>query len=385
MNRNRIREQYPIAPFEAELERILTGIGKKEPLILIQGGYGKNNTGDDALLLAIKSKVLSIVPGARIVALCHGPERVQQLYGMKAAYFTDKKARRLLFSCDALLIGGGGIVNKINTYSGLKVLKIFDPKGKFLFFTSLLTKMRRKPVVFYVVGMTSIPDAMVRFLMKRTLGRVDLLGVRDPRSLEIAKKMARGRKVYLCHDPALDYRPEGQVEIDPLLEQAGLATGQRYVVFNARYVLDPAINENVRQAAAAAIAELSAKAPEVGIVLLPLSMHPDKRLEDDLQFLREILQSAEQQGGKAHLLERYLHPAQTQRLIAGSSALIMARLHGLILSCDAAVPTVVLAYDQKVEEFARMAGYAQVLRYDALTAGKLSAALHACMGEKPDV
>ena len=96
MNRQNLREKYPIGPFEEQLERILKGIPKQKPLILIQGGYGKNNTGDDALLLAIRQKVLEIVPGAHIVALCHGPENVQKLYGIEAAYFTDKKARKLL-------------------------------------------------------------------------------------------------------------------------------------------------------------------------------------------------------------------------------------------------------------------------------------------------
>ncbi len=298
MNRQNLREKYPIGPFEEQLERILKGIPKQKPLILIQGGYGKNNTGDDALLLAIRQKVLEIVPGAHIVALCHGPENVQKLYGIEAAYFTDKKARKLLRTCDALIIGGGGIVNKINTYSGLKVFKIFDPKGKFLFFTALFTKLRKKPVVFYVVGMTSIPDALVRFLMKRTLGRVDLLAVRDPVSYQIAGEIAPRQQIFLCHDPALNYRPAVPANIQPVLEQAGVREGQEYLVFNARFVLDEAVNAGARAAIAAVIAALSRQMPEKKIILLPISMHPSKRLEDDLQCLREIQAAAEKQGGK---------------------------------------------------------------------------------------
>ena len=276
MNRQNLREKYPIGPFEEQLERILKGIPKQKPLILIQGGYGKNNTGDDALLLAIRQKVLEIVPGAHIVALCHGPENVQKLYGIEAAYFTDKKARKLLRTCDALIIGGGGIVNKINTYSGLKVFKIFDPKGKFLFFTALFTKLRKRPVVFYVVGMTSIPDALVRFLMKRTLGRVDLLAVRDPVSYQIAGEIAPRRQIFLCHDPALNYRPAVPANIQPVLEQAGVREGQEYLVFNARFVLDEAVNAGARAAIAAVIAALSRQMPEKKIILLPISLYPPK-------------------------------------------------------------------------------------------------------------
>ena len=52
--------------------------------------------------------------------------------------------------------------------------------------------------------------------------------------------------------------------------------------------------------------------PEKKIILLPISMHPSKRMEDDLQCLREIQAAAEKQGGSSHLLKRYLHPAETQ-------------------------------------------------------------------------
>lgn len=382
MNRQNLREKYPIGPFEEQLERILKGIPKQKPLILIQGGYGKNNTGDDALLLAIRQKVLEIVPGAHIVALCHGPENVQKLYGIEAAYFTDKKARKLLRTCDALIIGGGGIVNKINTYSGLKVFKIFDPKGKFLFFTALFTKLRKKPVVFYVVGMTSIPDALVRFLMKCTLGWVDLLAVRDPVSYQIAGEIAPRQQIFLCHDPALNYRPAVPANIQPVLEQAGVQEGQEYIVLNARFVLDEAVNAGARAAIAAVIAALSRQMPEKKIILLPISMHPSKRMEDDLQCLREIQAAAEKQGGSSHLLKRYLHPAETQALLAGCSALVMTRLHGLILSFDDTVPTVVLAYEHKVEEFAKMAGYAHILDYSTLTAGQLAGAVGDCLGRE---
>ncbi len=52
----------------------------RPPRVVIHGGYGKNNMGDDALLHVIRGRVLAAFPNAEIHVVCHGPERVVERY-----------------------------------------------------------------------------------------------------------------------------------------------------------------------------------------------------------------------------------------------------------------------------------------------------------------
>lgn len=359
-----IREEYSTNKFEDKLKEILKTLQKKSPIILIQGGYGKNNLGDDALLLTISKNILKILPKSQIVALCHYPENVKKLYGIDAVYFSEKRAFDFLRKCDVLIIGGGGIVNKINTYSGFHFFKIFDPKGKYLFLTSLFTKLRRKKVVFYGVGMTSIPDRMVAFLMKITLKKVDLLSVREKVSYNMVKKYAPNKEVIVMHDPALNYDYEiTQAQKKELQNYFNLQ--ENYIIISTRSVYDSDITQNVKYLIIKLIKNLLEDYPQFKIVILPVSMHPEKILENDYLISKDIYK-AFPDNEKIVLINKYFHPSQVRRILEFSKLIIMTRLHGVILSYDFQVPTVILAYDNKVKCFGEMANYKYILDYNKL-------------------
>ena len=61
---------------------------KKNPVIIIHGGYGHNNLGDDALLLTTTKIVRQIYPDATIVSL---------------------EMIKYVMSCDGYIISGGGL------------------------------------------------------------------------------------------------------------------------------------------------------------------------------------------------------------------------------------------------------------------------------------
>jgi len=116
----------------------------RPPRVVIHGGYGKNNMGDDALLHVIRGRVLAALPTAEVHVVCHGPERVVARYRddpagpVTSSHFKSRATIRAARRSDLYIIGGGGIVNRINAYSGLMMLKWLDPKGKFQFLAALL-------------------------------------------------------------------------------------------------------------------------------------------------------------------------------------------------------------------------------------------------------
>lgn len=373
-----IRKEYSIEKFEEKVKECLAALKKTCPLILIQGGYGKNNLGDDALLLTITEKIKFFLPDAEIIALCHYPANVEKKYNIKAVSFKSPFLLKYILRCDLLIIGGGGIVNRINTFSGNRRLKILDMKGKFLFLTSLLVKLRRKKVIFYGVGMTSIPDVGVKILMYLTLRFVDVLGVRDRVTYETLQKMhLTSNNVFLIHDPALDFKekPEQKMSRNSLFLS-------KYVVISIRAVGDRDITERVERSIKTAIKFLAEKCPGIKIVLLPVSMHPDKELENDYLVQKRIYDDVKRQIPNVKLVCKYLHPSVTRQILAGAEMIIMARLHGLILSYDYHIQTIVLSYDTKVSEFADMGKYEYILNYDTLSGEQIIQKMEYVLGKR---
>lgn len=349
-----IRQEYNIKEFDAQVYRVLKNIKKDNPRIIIQGGYGKNNLGDDALLLVLHTKLKKWFPQSVITAMCHYPDQVKALYGIPAIGFKSMEMIKSLFWCDALIIGGGGIVNVVNTYSGLKYLKILDMKGKFLFLTSLLVKHRRKKVIFYGVGMTSVPDRAVKLLMKITLKKLDLVGVRDQVSYRnVEKYMANKGALYLTYDPALDYR--GRYSGGQSCKK------EKKVIISVRAVPDDRATRHVINVVSALIDNLLKKRNPVQIVLLPVSCHPDKEIENDIHICRKIYEKVDKTS--VVLVDTYLTPQGIQKMLGESDLILMTRLHGVIVSYDFHIPTVIISYNEKVRLFGEMAGYRYIYDY----------------------
>jgi len=365
-----IRKKYNIADFEIQVGKILAKVNAKKvhPLILIQGGYGKNNLGDDALLLVLHKKILKFSPNAHIIVLCHYAETVKKNYDINAVNFKSVDTLKLLFQCDALIIGGGGIVNIINTYSGNHFFKMFDMKGKFLFLSSLLVKSRKKPVIFYGVGMTSIPDMGVKLLMKLTLKKIDIISVRDETTWANLKNMKLiTDTTYLTHDPALDFDEEPS---SAQKEQLDTLIPNQCIIISLRAVINEKINQNVCSCIENLIYYLSEKYSSYKIILLPVSIHPQKKIENDF-FISKNIYNKIKNHNNIILMKKYYSPAEIKYLFSKADVIIMARLHGLILSYDFHIPTIVLAYDTKVEQFARMGNYKYIFHYNALKLNEL--------------
>lgn len=66
-----------IPGFWQELQKTMERKKISRPKVVIHGGYGKNNMGDDALFHAIYTRVMKAFPAAEVTAVCHGPENLK--------------------------------------------------------------------------------------------------------------------------------------------------------------------------------------------------------------------------------------------------------------------------------------------------------------------
>lgn len=338
----------------------------RAPRVVIHGGYGKNNMGDDAILHVIRGRVLDAFPNAEIHVVCHGPERVVERYAddergpVTSSHFKSGTTVRAAMRADLYIIGGGGIVNRINAYSGNMVFKALDPKGKFQFLAALLAGWTGGFTLYYAIGAESFPDAVVRNLTRFALKRASVVSARDPRTIANLREIGVSREIVQVLDPALSLEPAPETEAEPLLVEAGARPrGERtrpLVGVNFRWVGDPAVdNEHTLAEAVRLARDLDARGCDV--IFLPISQHPDKHLEDDLDFGRRLRHELGAPDWFA-LLERYPHPAVYMALLGACDALVLSRLHAVILGTMMDVPIAIVTYDDKVSEFVKLSGQA---------------------------
>ncbi|NQU42482.1 polysaccharide pyruvyl transferase family protein [bacterium] len=333
------------------------------PRVVIHGGYGKRNTGDDAILNVLIDRTREHFPKARITVLCHGPQNVLAWYpDVQAYHFKSLGALKTILTSDIYFIGGGGIVNKINTYSGNQKMRLLDMKGKFLFMAAWLAKRTGAQTHFYAIGATSFPDAAVKRLARWSLASADVVSVRDPRSLRNLREAGVKREIIPVRDPALSLEPAPREEAVRLLKKLGLEgkpeRKRPLLGLNLRYVGDPEVdNESTLREGARVTKWLIGKGWDV--LFLPISQHPSKHLEDDLDLGRQLRSRVG--DSSLRLLEEYPHPRVMMALLGELDILATTRLHAVILGSKMDIPIFTISYDHKVTEFVKLLGWENML------------------------
>ncbi len=329
--------------------------GIAAPRVVIHGGYGKRNMGDDAILHVLIERVRKHLPTARITVLCHGPENVRAWYpDVAACHFMSLTALKAIVKSHIYIIGGGGIINRINTYSGRRFLKILDMKGKFLFMAAWAAKLLGARTHFYAIGATSFPDAYVRLLARWVLRRADCVSVRDPLSGKNLRDIGVNRAIVQVLDPALSLEPAPTGEAVEILEAIGLSAKESrdrpLVGINIRYVRDPEIDNEHSIAETVRVVQYLVEQRHCDVLFLPISQHPSQHFEDDLDFGRQV-SARLRDCGSFFVLETYHHPRVMMAILEQMDCLILMRLHAVILASVMNIPVIVASYDNKVSEF----------------------------------
>lgn len=370
MNRD-LEQRKSIQPLlekyrEVLLDRIKD---KEEPLILMQGGYGKHNTGDDTLLRVAIEQVQTVYPKARVVALAYHPEFLMESYGIEAIPFKIKRIKPILMSCDAQILASGGLVNDIDFDSYLK--KLLTPRGKFVFVTVKVMLWRKKPTIVFGVGLHLIPNFLVRWLMKATLPKVALLSVRDEYSIKVLNEIGR-KDYYFHHDPALIYRKKYDMTFDEVKQKYGLKH-DRFIFFNFRYTKNEERTRAAVEESVEYMKRVAGRYPEHDILMVPFSLHPTFELENDVIAHHEIKRLAEERHGAGNMIvvEDYQTADEIKNIAQYADLLILTRHHAPVLTYELGVPTVIVSYNLKCREFGELGGYKYIMEYDEMTANEL--------------
>ena len=348
----------------------------RPPRIVVHGGYGKENIGDDAILEAILARIRQEWPQAAVSVLCQGPAWVQAAHGVPAYGYATRAAWRAITSADLYIIGGGGIVDRINVYSGFRRLRIFDPRGKFQFAAALLARLSGARVAFYSIGATSVPDPLVGLLCRLALSQADWVTLRDPLSVRVVRRLGVRRTLPITPDPAHALVAVPPERARALLAVEGVDLSRPLVTLVFRYVDEPDVDNDATVAAVAQLTERLAAEYNASVLFVPFGRHPRLVVENDACFAAQV--RARLRGPQAlAVLSRPYTPAEVKGILGLAAVCVAERLHAVLLAHTAGVPVVGVIYDDKVEEYMELAGLSARIRLREFSAGRALQAIDA--------
>ena len=313
--------------------------------ILIDGYYGFENLGDEAILRAILSDVREILPDAHISVLSNNPEITAKLHGVRAV--NRLNFNRLNFldvmgavsASDVVVIGGGGLFHE--NYR-LKLQGLLD--STFFSTTAILAKAYGKPLYYYAVGLGPFYTPEGFSFATFVLFLSDFVSVRDDYSMQLATALGK-KEVVVTADPAF------------LLEPVKMGNdGRENIIFlSLREWIDQKLEQRLLRETASALETILLSNDAFRVVYLPFQTwnpaeHNDTRLFDSLlEYLPESVRARIK-------LSIIPDPQDMVNFLSKGLFMIGERLHSVILSVVAGIPFIALKYDRKVGTLCRDLG-----------------------------
>lgn len=301
--------------------------------ILVLGYYGFGNFGDELILTALQEE-LSEVDCDAVFAVKRPEQYENPLCARHVLVDRCNRAymRSAFRSCDAVMLGGGGLVQDVTSWhNSLYYLGI-----------PLAGDLCGKTLIAYAQGVGPVQRVFTSHLVRTVFGRMSLIDVRDTESRDLLRACGlRNSEIHVSCDLGLTYLAALNVPVsrDTHREPEVLAC------------INPRFGWSAEQTA---------------VFLDCLASHYDARIElvvlfpaADEGFTREV---------QARLLspaELILTPAPLElvRRCCRATLTVAGRYHMAIVGAATGSPLVGLAYDQKITHLATAFGF-RVIYHD---------------------
>jgi polysaccharide pyruvyl transferase CsaB len=274
-------------------------------IVALSGYYGFDNTGDEAILLSITRELKQL--GHTPLVLSNTPTATAQTYGVQAAHrMKPFELLAALWRCDALLSGGGGLLQDKTSRKSLDY---------YLWVIRLARLLGKKVAVFnQSIGPLSTEGGQVVSSALKNLKAI----VRDTQSVSTLAGI--GVKAMLGGDPALLLEPNNQTREEQLI------------------VIAP---RGGQPEATKRLVKLAESLVTSGHKIMALSFQPGVDTAE-IEAFRHLPNTR---------LEETADPQHALDLIASAGAVIGVRLHAVILGAAAGTRFYGIAYDPKVAGF----------------------------------
>jgi polysaccharide pyruvyl transferase CsaB len=325
------------------------------PRFLLSGYYGFGNTGDEAILAGLIEGFRELRPAAELTVLSGNPAETIAEHGVIGVPRGLASARRQLTLSDALISGGGGLLQDVTSWrSPLYYLAVMR-----------LAQSARCPVAFIGQSVGPLRRRWVRSLVRRALSRVEAMAVRDAASRQALIELGLSRSPEVTADLAFLLSPPTDEEIASARGKAGLS-----------HVPDPLAAIALRRRPGVeqdrVVAEvgsaIGSACDQLGLRPLLIPMQPVQ----DTQVARAV--AAALPTGRA-IIAPPLRAREVLALTASCQLMIAMRLHALIFAALSRVPPIAISYDPKVDALMEQLGLKPATELSRFDAARLTQAM----------
>jgi polysaccharide pyruvyl transferase CsaB len=319
--------------------------------VLIIGYFGSGNAGDEAILGSMLDGLRASRPDLSFVVPGEDPESIARRFGVQSFRRSDfADLLRAVDTCDAVLVGGGGLLHDI-----------WDPQPE-TFLTAdhwgltyycgipWLAAELGKPVMLFAVGAGPLLFAEGRDLVRRLAESASVVTVRDDASARLLAELTAGTGAapLPTADPVWTLPPPAESRRRALIAELGLE-GTRWLGLALRN-WDVGVSQEHWESEVLAAAEAFARAHSLGILFLPFQTAPTP-LQDDAGLARRLAGKAS--SGTIRIAEGRT-AEDLAAIISACDIVCGMRFHAVLLACAAGVPAVAIEYDPKVANLSAM-------------------------------
>ncbi|MCV0402615.1 MAG: polysaccharide pyruvyl transferase family protein [Chloroflexi bacterium] len=318
--------------------------------VLVVGGYGYGNVGDEAILAGLLTRLGT--DGVAVVS--RDPNQTRRMH--RVAAVTARDAVGALRRHRSVLIGGGGLFGPDMGRLG-RLLPLFGIGA---------TALGRK-VTVEGVDVEAQLGLAARPVVQALIRRASRVTVRDEGSRAVVRAMGASAEVV--------------PDLSSLMAPASAAIGREWLSTSGLTFERPVVGlalTGVRRelvpAVVASCAETMDAFLDVEFCFLPMSRHPTVADHDDLRLGR-VLHSLRP---RLRIVEERAHPATVLAAFGELSAVVAMRYHAMLFADRAGVPLLPIAYAPKNERW--LAEHGRIALPPS--AGELTAAMQRALERK---
>ncbi|MBE5821735.1 MAG: polysaccharide pyruvyl transferase CsaB [Clostridiales bacterium] len=312
--------------------------------VVISGYYGFDNVGDDAMVetfsTILKNKELDVT------VLSKNPDKTKKQFNINAIDRSNPfKIMSEIKKSDILISGGGTLLQDITTVASIW----------YYLFIILLGIFLKKETYILFQGMGPINNKFNIWLTRKILSKVNYIVLRDNKSLEEMKRLEFDiSRTIVATDLIFGLKVPEEKENTQLIKKyiQNYSNEKTYIGVSLRPW------KNIRnEVNFARVLDKIANEHNAEIVFIPFHK------SQDYAFTVKVIEKMET---KNHLIYGEFLPSQVAGLMSLMSLNIGVRLHSLVFSTIANVPTIGISYDPKIDGFLQDIGMKAVSDYSKL-------------------